>query len=108
MLCLAHRLRTLSSQGGGSSAGVSSPTKQLQTPTTPTAPLVKKFKLAEFRYGKEELLQLFVEKPDLPEDMPHLPPISIPKPSPPLAFVPLTDEEQVCFFLAELFLTEKV
>ena len=89
-----HRLRTLSSQGGGSNAGPPSPTKPLQTPTTPVN-LTKKFKLAEFRYGKEELLQLFVESEELPEDMPPLPPISNVRPSGPLALQPLSEEEQV-------------
>ena len=90
------RLRTLSSQGGGSNnAGPPSPTKPLQTPVTPTANLVKKFKLAEFRYGKEELLQLFVDSAELPADMPPLPPISHDHSSSPLAFMPLGEEEQV-------------
>lgn len=93
---LPCRLRTLSSQGGGSNAGPPSPTKPLQTPVTvPTANLVKKFKLAEFRYGKEELLQLFMESAELPTDMPPFPPISNVPSSSPLAFLPLSDEEQV-------------
>lgn len=87
------RLRTLSS--GSNNAGPPSPTKPVQTPVTPTANLVKKFKLAEFRYGKEELLQLFVESAELPEDMPPLPPISHTHSSSPLAFMPLGEEEQV-------------
>jgi PERQ amino acid-rich with GYF domain-containing protein len=62
---------------------------------TPTANLVKKFKLAEFRYGKEELLQLFVDSAELPADMPPLPPISNVQSSSPLAFVPQGADEQV-------------
>lgn len=91
---ILFRLRTLSSQGGGSNAGPSSPNKPLQTPTTPLS-LVKKFKLAEHRYGKEELLQMFVETAELPPDMPLLHPICTEHPSPPLAFLPLSEEEQV-------------
>lgn len=91
-----HRLRTLSSQGGGTNAGPPSPTKPLHTPSTPTTTsLTKKFKLAEFRYGKEELLQLFVESSELPADMPPLPPIINAHSSAPLAFLPPTEEEQV-------------
>lgn len=90
------RLRTLSSQGGGNNTGPPSPTKPLQTPITPTANLVKKFKLAEFRYGKEELLQLFADSTELPADMPPLPPISNVYSSHPLALLPLTEDEQVC------------
>ena len=86
------RLRTLSSQGSGTSVGPTSPSKPV---TTPTTNLVKKFKLAEFRYGKEELLQLMVENSEVPPDMPLLVPICRPQPSLPLAFVPPTEEEQV-------------
>ena len=85
----------MSSQGGGGNSGPMSPSKPLQNATTPTANLAKKFKLAEFRYGKEELLQLFVNNPERPADMPMVPPICVTQPSPPLAFVPLTDDEQV-------------
>ena len=67
--------------------------------TTPTTNLVKKFKLAEFRYGKEELLQLFTQDPKLPSDMPLLAPICLAQPSTPLAFIPLSEEEQVCEYL---------
>lgn len=92
------RLRTLSSQGGATS-----PTKPLQTPTTPTANLAKKFKLAEFRYGKEELLQLYVESPEMPQNMASVPPITKVRPSVPLAFMPQTEEEQVrCFLTSSL------
>ena len=90
-LCL--RLRTLSSQGTGSGVGPPSPNKA--TTTTPTTNLVKKFKLAEFRYGKEELLQLFVQDSELPTDMPLIPPICQTQTSLPLAFIPLSEEEQV-------------
>lgn len=93
MFCLC-RLRTLSSQGG--STGPPSPTKPLQTPSTPTANLAKKFKLAEFRYGKEELLQLYVESPELPANMASsVSHICKESPSGPLAFLPLSEEEQV-------------
>ena len=90
-----YRLRTLSSQGSGGSSGPLSPSKPHQTSMTPTTTLAKKFKLAEFRYGKEELLQLFVDSPELPRDMPVLVPIINGQPSPPLAFLPLSEEEQV-------------
>lgn len=86
------RLRTLSSQGG--TTGPASPTKPLQTPLTPTTNLAKKFKLAEFRYGKEELLQLFMES-ELPPNMVAVAHICKEQPSAPLAFMPQSEEEQV-------------
>ncbi len=100
-----RRLRTLSS-GGSNSGGVGGATtpfskggtttpQKLTTPTTPTASLGKRFPLAEHRYGREELLQLFGEDLAIPPDMVSLPPITRKQQLVPLAFMPLSSEEQV-------------
>ncbi len=75
-------------------AGAPVPQK-LATPTTPSASLGKKFTLAEYRYGREELLQLFSEELSLPTDMVDLPPVTRKQQLVPLAFMPLSSEEQV-------------
>ena len=51
--------------------------------------------MAEHRYGKEELLQLFGEDPVRPSGMPKLFPITRENFATPLAFMPLSEEEQV-------------
>ena len=51
--------------------------------------------MAEHRYGKEELLQLFSEDRTKPEKMPMIPPITRTQALTPLAFMPLSEEEQV-------------
>lgn len=86
------RVRSLSS---GTPAGPSSPTK-LPSTTTPTA-LAKKFqfKLAEYRYGKEELLQLYTEDLPAPNDLPNIATVTRTEVVTPLAFIPLSEEEQV-------------
>lgn len=48
--CLTHRLRALS--GGGGSSSVASP---------PLSPALPKYKLADYRYGREEMLALYVK-----------------------------------------------
>ena len=51
--------------------------------------------MAEHRYGKEELLQLFCEDPIRPQGMPLISPITRTQALTPLAFMPLSEEEQV-------------
>ena len=100
------RLRTLSSGNssstsgggggsGGTSAGPPSPTKLPLSSSSSTASKKLHFKMAEHRYGKEELLQLFYEDPIRPPGMPTLFPITRDKSLTPLAFMPLSEDEQV-------------
>ena len=109
-LSLPCRLRTLSSGSGSSSnntsgggggsggtnAGPPSPTK-LPLSSSSSASRKLHFKMAEHRYGKEELLQLFFEDPSRPPGMPKLFPITREKFGNPLAFMPLSEEEQVLY-----------
>uniref|UniRef100_A0A4W6EBM0 GRB10 interacting GYF protein 1 n=1 Tax=Lates calcarifer TaxID=8187 RepID=A0A4W6EBM0_LATCA len=78
----SHRLRALSS--GGS---VTSP---------PPSPAMPKYKLAEYRYGREEMLALYIKDNKVPEDMQdkEFAAILQDEPMQPLALVPLTEEEQ--------------
>uniref|UniRef100_A0A8C3LYB2 GRB10 interacting GYF protein 2 n=1 Tax=Chrysolophus pictus TaxID=9089 RepID=A0A8C3LYB2_CHRPC len=88
-LCLFFfsRLRALSS--GGS---VTSP---------PLSPALPKYKLADYRYGREEMLALFVKDNKIPSDLldKEFLPILQEEPLPPLALVPFTEEEQVSSIL---------
>uniref|UniRef100_A0A671MWL7 PERQ amino acid-rich with GYF domain-containing protein 1-like n=1 Tax=Sinocyclocheilus anshuiensis TaxID=1608454 RepID=A0A671MWL7_9TELE len=79
---LSLRLRALSS--GGS---VSSP---------PASPAMPKYKLAEYRYGREEMLALYVQDHKVPEEMQdkEFAAILQDEPQQPLALLPLTEEEQ--------------
>jgi PERQ amino acid-rich with GYF domain-containing protein len=52
--------------------------------------------MAEYRYGKEEMLALFIEDLVKPVALDHFTSIAKDKSHFPLAFVPLTEEEQVC------------
>ncbi len=87
------RVRSLSS---GNPSGPPSPTK-LPSTTTPTTPHGKKlhFKLAEYRYGKEELLQLYCDNLPPPKDLPNISAVTRLEVVTPLAFIPLSEEEQV-------------
>uniref|UniRef100_A0AAR2LDY0 GYF domain-containing protein n=1 Tax=Pygocentrus nattereri TaxID=42514 RepID=A0AAR2LDY0_PYGNA len=85
---LPHRLRALSS--GGS---VTSP---------PPSPAMPKYKLAEYRYGREEMLALYIKDNKVPEDMQdkEFAAILQDEPQQPLALVPLTEEEQRNFSMS--------
>uniref|UniRef100_G3TXH4 GRB10 interacting GYF protein 2 n=1 Tax=Loxodonta africana TaxID=9785 RepID=G3TXH4_LOXAF len=76
------RLRALSS--GGS---ITSP---------PLSPALPKYKLADYRYGREEMLALFLKDNKIPSDLldKEFLPILQEEPLPPLALVPFTEEEQ--------------
>uniref|UniRef100_A0A673CHC9 GYF domain-containing protein n=1 Tax=Sphaeramia orbicularis TaxID=375764 RepID=A0A673CHC9_9TELE len=82
------RLRALSS--GGS---VTSP---------PPSPAMPKYKLAEYRYGREEMLALYIKDNKVPEDMQdkEFAAILQDEPMQPLALVPLTEEEQRNFSMS--------
>uniref|UniRef100_A0A3Q0SHH8 GRB10 interacting GYF protein 2 n=1 Tax=Amphilophus citrinellus TaxID=61819 RepID=A0A3Q0SHH8_AMPCI len=85
-------LRALSggggSSGGGSSSAVASP---------PLSPALPKYKLAEYRYGREEMLALYIKDNKIPIDLhdKEFLPILQEEPLPPLALVSFTEEEQV-------------
>uniref|UniRef100_A0A8C1IY80 GRB10 interacting GYF protein 2 n=1 Tax=Cyprinus carpio TaxID=7962 RepID=A0A8C1IY80_CYPCA len=79
-------LRALS--GGVGSSIVASP---------PLSPALPKYKLADYRYGREEMLALYVKDNMIPVDLhdKEFLPILQEEPLPPLALVPFTEEEQV-------------
>ncbi|KAG5837142.1 hypothetical protein ANANG_G00236150 [Anguilla anguilla] len=81
-------LRALS--GGGS---VTSP---------PLSPALPKYKLADYRYGREEMLALYVKDNKIPLDLQdkEFLPILQDEPLPPLALVPFTEEEQRSFSMS--------
>ncbi|KAI1235784.1 hypothetical protein IHE44_0001870 [Lamprotornis superbus] len=83
-----QRLRALSS--GGS---VTSP---------PLSPALPKYKLADYRYGREEMLALFLKDNKIPSDLldKEFLPILQEEPLPPLALVPFTEEEQRNFSMS--------
>uniref|UniRef100_A0A8C7XD56 GRB10 interacting GYF protein 1a n=1 Tax=Oryzias sinensis TaxID=183150 RepID=A0A8C7XD56_9TELE len=62
----------------------------------PPSPAMPKYKLAEYRYGREEMLALYVKDDKVPEDMQDKEFAAILQNDPmqPLALVPLTEEEQ--------------
>uniref|UniRef100_A0A8C2U2T5 GRB10 interacting GYF protein 2 n=1 Tax=Coturnix japonica TaxID=93934 RepID=A0A8C2U2T5_COTJA len=63
----------------------------------PLSPALPKYKLADYRYGREEMLALFVKDNKIPSDLldKEFLPILQEEPLPPLALVPFTEEEQV-------------
>ncbi|XP_041094356.1 GRB10-interacting GYF protein 1-like [Polyodon spathula] len=81
-------LRALSSGGG-----VTSP---------PPSPAMPKYKLADYRYGREEMLALYVKENKFPEEMQdkEFAAILQEEPLQPLALVPLTEEEQRNFSMS--------
>ncbi|KAJ6654984.1 hypothetical protein lerEdw1_006455 [Lerista edwardsae] len=83
-----EKLRALSS--GGS---VASP---------PPSPAMPKYKLAEYRYGREEMLALYVKDNKVPEEIQdkEFSVILQDDPLQPLALVPLTEEEQRNFSMS--------
>lgn len=64
----------------------------------PPSPGVTKYKLADHRYGREEMLVLYnkdlCQKPDVLDEFST---ITLEKCQLPLAFLPVTEEEQVRF-----------
>uniref|UniRef100_A0A8C0LIS3 GRB10 interacting GYF protein 2 n=1 Tax=Canis lupus dingo TaxID=286419 RepID=A0A8C0LIS3_CANLU len=89
ILCFSYsRLRALSS--GGS---ITSP---------PLSPALPKYKLADYRYGREEMLALFLKDNKIPSDLldKEFLPILQEEPLPPLALVPFTEEEQRNFSMS--------
>ncbi|XP_032421567.1 GRB10-interacting GYF protein 2 isoform X7 [Xiphophorus hellerii] len=79
--------------GGGSSNAVTSP---------PLSPALPKYKLADYRYGREEMLALYVKDNKIPIDLhdKEFLPILQEEPLPPLALVSFTEEEQRNFSMS--------
>ncbi|XP_023646239.1 GRB10-interacting GYF protein 1 isoform X3 [Paramormyrops kingsleyae] len=68
----------------------------------PPSPAMPKYKLAEYRYGREEMLALYIKDNKVPEDMQdkEFSAILQDEPLEPLALVPLTEEEQRNFSMS--------
>uniref|UniRef100_A0A673LH20 PERQ amino acid-rich with GYF domain-containing protein 1-like n=1 Tax=Sinocyclocheilus rhinocerous TaxID=307959 RepID=A0A673LH20_9TELE len=68
----------------------------------PPSPAMPKSKLADYRYGREEMLALYVKDNKIPEDMQdkEFAAILQEEPQQPLALVPLTEEEQRNFSMS--------
>ncbi|XP_067461988.1 GRB10-interacting GYF protein 2 isoform X2 [Thunnus thynnus] len=81
------------SGGGGSSGTVASP---------PLSPALPKYKLADYRYGREEMLALYVKDNKIPIDLhdKEFLPILQEEPLLPLALVSFTEEEQRNFSMS--------
>ncbi|XP_064641991.1 GRB10-interacting GYF protein 1-like [Lineus longissimus] len=60
----------------------------------PPSPGFPKYKLAEHRYGREEMLALFHPNKHIPEEILSIPVILLEKAQDPMAYIPMTDEEQ--------------
>ncbi|XP_062988462.1 GRB10-interacting GYF protein 2 isoform X2 [Elgaria multicarinata webbii] len=68
----------------------------------PLSPALPKYKLADYRYGREEMLALFLKDNKIPSDLQdkEFLPILQEEPLPPLALVPFTEEEQRNFSMS--------
>ncbi|XP_073346894.1 GRB10-interacting GYF protein 2 isoform X1 [Pagrus major] len=92
-------LRALSGGGGGGSGGGGSGCTVASPPLSPALP---KYKLADYRYGREEMLALYVKDNKIPIDLhdKEFLPILQEEPLPPLALVSFTEEEQRNFSMS--------
>lgn len=70
--------------------------------SSPPSPAMPKSKLAEYRYGREEMLALYIKDDKVPEDMQdkEFAAILQEEPQQPLALEPLTEEEQRNFSMS--------
>ncbi|XP_042201759.1 GRB10-interacting GYF protein 2-like isoform X3 [Callorhinchus milii] len=68
----------------------------------PPSPALPKYKLADYRYGREEMLALYMKDNKVPEELADKEFLAIlqDEPLPPLALVPLTEEEQRNFSMS--------
>ncbi|XP_038573944.1 GRB10-interacting GYF protein 2 isoform X1 [Micropterus salmoides] len=91
-------LRALSGGGGGSGGGGSG----CAVASPPLSPALPKYKLADYRYGREEMLALYVKDNKIPIDLhdKEFLPILQEEPLPPLALVSFTEEEQRNFSMS--------
>ncbi|XP_057304070.1 GRB10-interacting GYF protein 2-like isoform X3 [Hydractinia symbiolongicarpus] len=62
----------------------------------PNTPPPRKYKLAEFRYGREEMLALLSEDYEIPLGLKEFEDIINERPVAPLAFIPVSEEEERC------------
>ncbi|KAM4728956.1 GRB10-interacting GYF protein 2 isoform 5-T5 [Anableps anableps] len=92
-------LRALSGGGGGGGGGGGSSNAVTSPPLSPALP---KYKLADYRYGREEMLALYVKDNKIPIDLhdKEFLPILQEEPLPPLALVSFTEEEQRNFSMS--------
>uniref|UniRef100_A0A1A8LPM7 GRB10 interacting GYF protein 2 n=1 Tax=Nothobranchius pienaari TaxID=704102 RepID=A0A1A8LPM7_9TELE len=90
-------LRALSGGGGG---GIGGGSNAVASP--PLSPALPKYKLADYRYGREEMLALYVKDNKIPIDLhdKEFLPILQEEPLPPLALVSFTEEEQRNFSMS--------
>ncbi|XP_076733324.1 GRB10-interacting GYF protein 2 isoform X3 [Maylandia zebra] len=93
-------LRALSGGGGSSGGGGGGSSNAIASP--PLSPALPKYKLAEYRYGREEMLALYVKDNKIPIDLhdKEFLPILQEEPLPPLALVSFTEEEQRNFSMS--------
>ncbi|XP_027145074.1 GRB10-interacting GYF protein 2 isoform X6 [Larimichthys crocea] len=93
-------LRALS--GGGSSSGGGGGGSGCAVASPPLSPALPKYKLADYRYGREEMLALYVKDNKIPIDLhdKEFLPILQEDPLPPLALVSFTEEEQRNFSMS--------
>ncbi|XP_053317073.1 GRB10-interacting GYF protein 2 isoform X3 [Spea bombifrons] len=68
----------------------------------PLSPALQKYKLADYRYGREEMLALYIKDNKIPSDLmdKEFLPILKEEPLLPLALVPFTEEEQRNFSMS--------
>lgn len=76
--------------------------RALSDGTTVTSPppspgFAAKYKLAEHRYGREEMLAMWHPHTKMADIMKEFPAIASDKPLQPMALLPLTEDEQVAF-----------
>jgi len=94
---LAFRLRTLSDSGAAAGAQGPSllppPSSSAQPPPHPPFPPVH-YKLAEHRYGREEMLALYTAKSSITVDLSDTS-LMLQQPELPHALLPMSEEEQV-------------
>uniref|UniRef100_A0A3Q3AK25 GRB10 interacting GYF protein 2 n=1 Tax=Kryptolebias marmoratus TaxID=37003 RepID=A0A3Q3AK25_KRYMA len=85
---------------GSGLGGVSGSSSLIASP--PLSPALPKYKLADYRYGREEMLALYVKDNKIPIDLHDKEFLSIlqEEPLPPLALVSFTEEEQRNFSMS--------
>uniref|UniRef100_H2Z8R8 Uncharacterized protein n=1 Tax=Ciona savignyi TaxID=51511 RepID=H2Z8R8_CIOSA len=66
-------------------------------PPSPATQPIMKFKLAQHRYGREEMLALFEKSDYVPPELLHAPNIISEDALIPLSLIPLTEEDQRAF-----------
>ncbi|XP_057713304.1 GRB10-interacting GYF protein 2 isoform X1 [Corythoichthys intestinalis] len=93
-------LRALSGGGSGGIGGGGISSSTMASP--PLSPALPKYKLADYRYGREEMLALYVKDNKIPIDLhdKEFLPILQEEPLLPLALVSFTEEEQRNFSMS--------